>query len=121
MPKTILAVDDSRTMREMLEAALVEMGHVVVLAEDGADGLRALETAGADVVITDFNMPKLDGAEFIEQIRRDPKYRGLPILVLTTETDPLLKERARKAGATGWIMKPFEPGKLAEAIRRVSP
>jgi two-component system chemotaxis response regulator CheY len=117
--RTILTVDDSRTVLEMLRSALTELGYRVVQAEDGIEGLEVLEREGADVIITDFNMPRLDGPGFIERVRQDPRHRGTPILVLTTETDPAEKERARKAGATGWISKPFEPGKLSAAIRRV--
>ncbi|MDB5454225.1 MAG: response regulator receiver protein [Caulobacteraceae bacterium] len=118
--RTILTVDDSRTMRELLMASLSELGFRVVQGVDGLDGLEVLRRESADLIITDLNMPNLDGAGFIEQVRQDPRHRGTPILVLTTETDPLEKDRARRAGATGWILKPFDPVKLSEAIRRVS-
>jgi two-component system chemotaxis response regulator CheY len=118
---TILTVDDSPTMREMLGATLDMLGYRVVQGIDGLDGLEVLEREQPDLIITDFNMPNLDGPGFIERVRQDPRHRGTPILVLTTETDPAEKERARRAGATGWILKPFEPGKLSDAIRRVLP
>jgi two-component system chemotaxis response regulator CheY len=118
-PRTILTVDDSRTVRDMLKATLVDFGYRVVQAVDGLDGLEVLQREAADVIITDFNMPNLDGPGFIERVRQDPRHRGTPILVLTTETDPGEKDRARRAGATGWIEKPFEPDKLSDAIRRV--
>lgn len=118
--KTILTVDDSRTMRDMLRFALAEAGYRVVQAIDGIDGLEQLQAQGADVIITDINMPNLDGLGFIERVRSDPLRRATPILVLTTESEPEVKERARKAGATGWIVKPFNPGKLVDAIRRVA-
>ena len=89
-------------------------------AEDGEHGLEVLNENGADVIITDINMPKLDGFGFIEEVRKDDAWRATPILVLTTESDPAKKDRARKAGATGWIVKPFDPDKLVEAIRRVA-
>jgi two-component system chemotaxis response regulator CheY len=118
--KTILTVDDSQTMRDMLRAALSDMGHRVVQAVDGLDGVESLESAQPDVIITDINMPRMDGFGFIETVRKDPRHRATPILVLTTESDPERKERARSAGATGWIVKPFDPEKLADAIRRVT-
>jgi two-component system chemotaxis response regulator CheY len=118
--KTILTVDDSRTMRELLLAALTDMGHRVVQAEDGLSGLECLRQQVPDAIITDINMPRLDGFGFIEEVRRDPRYRTTPILVLTTENHASRKDRARRAGATGWIVKPFDPAKLADAIRRVT-
>jgi two-component system, chemotaxis family, chemotaxis protein CheY len=119
-PKTILTVDDSRTMRDMLRLALAAAGYRVVQAVDGIDGLERLDTEGADVIITDINMPNLDGLGFIERVRGSLRHRATPILVLTTESEPDMKDRARKAGATGWIVKPFNPGKLVDAIRRVA-
>ena len=116
----ILTVDDSRTMRDMLRMALVKAGFNVVEAVDGEHGLEVLNANGADVIITDINMPKMDGFGFIEAVREDAAYRATPILVLTTESDPAKKDRARRAGATGWIVKPFHPDKLVEAIRRVA-
>ena len=122
MSKTILTVDDSRTMRDMLAMALNDAGFNVVQAVDGEDGLTVLDahSADVDVIITDINMPKLDGFGFIEGVRKDARHRATPILVLTTESDSSKKDRARQAGATGWIVKPFNPVKLIEAIRRVA-
>ena len=121
MSKRILTVDDSRMMREMLRMTLNEAGFSVTQAEDGEAGLAALPDAAPDVIITDINMPRLDGYGFIEAVRRDPTYRTTPILVLSTEGAPDKKQRARDAGATGWIVKPFDAEKLVTAIRRVSP
>jgi two-component system, chemotaxis family, chemotaxis protein CheY len=118
--KTVLTVDDSRTMRDMLMLALTEAGFNVVQAVDGIDGLEALDAANADVIITDINMPRMDGFGFIEGVRANQRHRGTPILVLTTESDVEKKARARAAGATGWIVKPFNPEKLVDAIRRVA-
>ena len=122
MSKTILTVDDSRTMRDMLAMALNDAGFNVVQAVDGEDGLAVLDSHSADVavIITDINMPKLDGFGFIEGVRKDSRHRATPILVLTTESDSSKKDRARQAGATGWIVKPFNPVKLIDAIRRVA-
>jgi two-component system chemotaxis response regulator CheY len=120
--KLILTVDDSRTMRDMLAMALNGAGFSVVQAVDGEDGLAVLDAHAAqvDVIITDINMPKLDGFGFIEGVRKDQRHRSTPILVLTTESDDAKKQRARQAGATGWIVKPFNPDKLVDAIRRVA-
>lgn len=118
--KTVLTIDDSRTMREMLLMALVEAGYRVIQAVDGIDGLETLSAEGADVIITDINMPRLDGFGVIEGVRADPNHRATPVLVLTTESDAVKKQRAREAGATGWIVKPFDPAKLVEAVRRVA-
>ncbi|HEX5379671.1 MAG TPA: response regulator [Phenylobacterium sp.] len=122
MSKTVLTIDDSRTMREMLNHALVEAGYRVLQAVDGVEGLEVLQANGGDidVVITDINMPRLDGFGVIEGVRADPAHRATPILVLTTESDAAKKERARSAGATGWIVKPFNPVKLVDAVRRVA-
>jgi len=118
--KIILTVDDSRTMRDMLRLALVEAGFEVLQAEDGIHGLEMLQGQAPDVIVTDINMPRLDGFGFIEGVRRNDKYRAIPILVLTTESDAEKKNRARQAGATGWIVKPFDPAKLIDAIERVT-
>jgi two-component system chemotaxis response regulator CheY len=122
LSKTILTVDDSRTMRDMLAMALNDAGFNVVQAVDGEDGLAVLDahSADVDVIITDINMPKLDGFGFIEGVRKDARHRATPILVLTTESDSSKKDRARQAGATGWIVKPFNPVKLIDASRRVA-
>jgi two-component system chemotaxis response regulator CheY len=115
-----MTVDDSATIRTMLQCALAEAGFRVVQACDGVEGLERLGSEAPDVIITDINMPRLDGFGFIEQVRRSETHRLTPILVLTTENDAPRKERARKAGATGWIVKPFDPVKLIDAIHRVS-
>lgn len=120
MSTTILTVDDSRTMRDMLRLALVQAGYRVVQAVDGVDGLETLKNETPHVIITDINMPRLDGFGFIEAVRKEERWRTTPILVLTTESDAEKKNRARRAGATGWIVKPFDAEKLTEVIRRVS-
>ncbi|WGM40673.1 response regulator [Caulobacter sp. NIBR1757] len=120
MSLTILAVDDSRTIREMLGHTLRAAGYRVVMAEDGVAGLEALETEAPDVIVTDINMPRLDGFGFIEAVRAGNRSNLKPILVLTTESEPEKKARARAAGATGWIVKPFDPVKLVDAIKRVA-
>ena len=120
MTKTVLTIDDSRTMRDMLLMALKDAGYRVVQAEDGVHGLEVLQAENPDIVITDINMPRMDGFGFIEGMRADPNHRTTPVLVLTTESDAEKKARARAAGATGWIVKPFDPAKLVDAVRRVA-
>jgi two-component system chemotaxis response regulator CheY len=120
MSLTVLTVDDSKTMRQMLQHALVSAGFNVVQAEDGVHGLEVLSQSTPDAIVTDINMPRMDGFGFIEGVRRQDEYRAIPILVLTTESDGEKKERARRAGATGWIVKPFDPVKLVSAIQRVT-
>ena len=121
MSKTILTVDDSRTMRDMLAMALNDAGFNVVQAVDGEDGLAVLDahSADVDVIITDINMPKLDGFGFIEGVRKDSRHRTTPILVLTTESDGSKKDRARQAGATGWIVKPFNSEQLLAVVQKL--
>jgi len=116
---TIMTVDDSPSMRMLLRAALTDLGYKVLDAEDGVQALERLEGAEPDLLITDINMPRLDGFGLIEKVREQDRHRNLPILVLTTESSDEKKQRARSAGATGWIVKPFHPEKLAAAIRRV--
>lgn len=118
-PKTILTIDDSRTMRDMLRLALTDAGYRVLQAVDGMEGFAVLQSETPDAVITDINMPVLDGFGFIEKARADERFRDLPILVLTTESTSSMKDRARAAGATGWITKPFDPEKLKDALMRV--
>ena len=119
VPSTIMIVDDSPSMRMLLTAALGDLGYAVVQAEDGMAALDRLGDLEPDLVITDINMPHLDGFGLIERLRALPRHRNRPILVLTTESSDEKKARARQAGATGWIVKPFDPDKLAAAIRRV--
>lgn len=119
MTSTIMTVDDSPSMRMLLRAALTDLGYQVLEAEDGVHALERLDGIQPDLLITDINMPRLDGFGLIERVREQDRHRNLPILVLTTESSDEKKQRARNAGATGWIVKPFHPEKLAAAIRRV--
>ena len=120
MSISVLAVDDSRTMRDMINLALTSEGFSVDLAEDGEHGLEVLDDIDPDVIITDINMPRLDGFGFIDAVRLREDTRTTPILVLTTESSAELKSRAREAGATGWIVKPFAQDKLVRALRMVA-
>ena len=119
MSKRVLTVDDSKTMRDMVAFTLRGAGYEVREAEDGVKGLAALSGAPADLIITDLNMPNMDGLAFIRAVRGDPKYKTVPILMLTTESDASKKADGKAAGATGWIVKPFAPDKLVEIVRRV--
>ncbi|WP_156839996.1 response regulator [Novosphingobium aquimarinum] len=116
----ILTVDDSASMRALLNHALTSNGFEVAQADDGVAALEWLAVNEVDVVITDINMPRLDGFGLIEQVRGGTRHRDRPILVLTTESSDEKKNRARRAGATGWIVKPFDTEKLVAAVRRVA-
>ena len=117
----ILTIDDSKTMRDMLMLTLVEAGFDVLQAVDGQDGLDVLAKSAVDIIITDINMPKMDGYEVIRQVRANPEYQNMPILVLTTESETEKKNIARKIGATGWLVKPFDPDQLVATVRKVAP
>ena len=117
----ILTVDDSHSMRALLKMTLCGNGYEVVEAEDGLAALDWLERNEVDLIITDINMPRLDGFGLIERLRGEQRrHVDRPILVLTTESSDEKKARARNAGATGWIVKPFDPEKLVAAVRRVT-
>lgn len=118
--KTILAIDDSRTIRELVRSTLTEGGYAVVTAVDGVDGIDRFKDQRFDAVITDINMPNLDGFGVIEGIRGAASNQRVPILVLTTESSPAFKQRARDLGATGWIVKPFDDKRLLEVIDMVT-
>lgn len=120
MKKTVLAIDDSRTIRELLSSKLKDAGFECVTAVDGRDGVEKFCDSRPDVVITDINMPNLDGFGVIEELRSDEIRSTAPILVLTTESSDEMKARAREAGATGWIVKPFDDVSLIAALRRVT-
>ena len=119
-PTRVLTVDDSASMRALLNHALTANGFDVEQADDGVAALEWLAVNEVDVVITDINMPRLDGFGLIEELRKGSRHRDRPILVLTTESSDEKKARARAAGATGWIVKPFDAEKLTTAVRRVA-
>ncbi|MCL5776513.1 response regulator [Limibaculum sp. FT325] len=118
MAKTILAVDDSKSIPELVRFALEPMGYGVVLAEDGVEGLERLGEGKVDLVITDLNMPRMDGLEFISAVRRDGRYAGLPMIMLTTEGQAETMRSGKQAGASGWIVKPFNDLQLEMTVRK---
>jgi two-component system chemotaxis response regulator CheY len=120
MAKRIITVDDAATMRRLVGYTLRGVGHDVIEAEDGEDALRVLDAATVDLVITDVNMPRMDGIELVRRLRALPKFKTTPILLLTTESDPEKKKQGKDAGATGWITKPFQPDQLVAAVAKVT-
>ena len=119
MAKCILIVDDSETVRQVLQLALGNAGYQVVEAEDGFDALAKLSGAQIDMLITDLNMPNMDGLELIKKVREEGKHRFTPIVVLTTESSEEKKKAGREAGASGWIVKPFKPEQLLKVVKMV--
>lgn len=121
MSKRIMTVDDSKTMRDMVSFTLRKAGFDVLEAEDGQRALSVLETTAVDLVITDINMPNMDGITLVNRLRALSQFRSTPILILTTEGGDEKKAEGRAAGATGWIVKPFAPEKLLQVVGKVCP
>jgi two-component system chemotaxis response regulator CheY len=121
MSRTVLAVDDAMTMRKMVAFTLRGAGFEVIEAANGAEGLKQLGARPVDLIITDVNMPVMDGIEFTRQARAALRGRPVPILILTTESDQSKKAEARAAGATGWIVKPFQQDQLLAVVGKVLP
>ena len=119
MTKSILSVDDSASMRQMVKLTLSGAGYQVAEAANGAEGLDRAKGGSFDMVVTDLNMPVMDGLTFIRELRKLPAYRGIPIIFLTTESDGAKKQDAKTAGATGWITKPFQQDQLLAIARKV--
>ena len=120
MPKTALIVDDSFSVRQMLAFTLKDAGFDVVEGGNGQEGLNALQASKVDLIITDLNMPVMDGITFIREARKSAA-KFTPILMLTTETQASKKQEGKAAGATGWLTKPFQPAKLLEVVAKVLP
>ncbi len=116
---SILAVDDSASMRQMVSFTLKNAGFNVVEAVDGQDAWEKAGTKDFNLVLTDQNMPRMDGITLTKKLRENPKFKGTPILILTTESGDDMKKAGREAGATGWLVKPFDPAKLIEVIGKV--
>ncbi|MFA7405898.1 MAG: response regulator [Pelobacteraceae bacterium] len=119
MAKTIMTVDDSASVRQMVVFTLRQGGYEVVEAVDGRDGLAKLSGTKCDMIVTDLNMPNLDGIGMIREVRSNSNHRYVPIVMLTTESQEGRKQEGKTAGATGWIVKPFTPEQLLAVVRKV--
>jgi two-component system chemotaxis response regulator CheY len=119
MSANILTVDDSASIRLTTRLALTNAGYKVTEAVDGADGLAKMKSGSFDLIVTDLNMPNMDGLTMIRSLRKLPAYMGTPVIFLTTESDGALKQQAKDAGATGWLTKPFEPDMLVKITKKV--
>jgi len=119
MSKTIVVIDDSMSIRELVGLTLEGAGYTVEKAVDGRDAMGLFNGRSVDLVITDLNMPNMDGISVIKEVRKTESYSAVPILVLTTESQTSKKEEAKSAGATGWIVKPFVADKLLEVVKKV--
>ena len=119
MSKIIMTVDDSASIRQMVNFTLKQAGYQVVEATDGRDALSKLDASGVHMILTDLNMPNMDGIELIRNVRANASRRFIPIVMLTTESQPAKKQEGKTAGATGWITKPFKPDQLLAVIRKV--
>jgi len=117
MTKTVLSVDDSSSIRQMVAFTLRAAGYEVVEAVDGQDGLEKARMKTMDMVLTDQNMPRMDGLTLVRNLRSMPNYRSVPIMMLTTESSDAMRQLGKAAGATGWLVKPFDPGKLLEVTK----
>ena len=119
MAKTVLAIDDSASIRQMVAFTLKSSGYEVIEAVDGQDGLDKAKAKSVNLVLTDQNMPRMDGISLTKKLRESPQFKSTPILILTTESSDQMKQAGRAAGATGWLVKPFDPNKLIEVIQKV--
>lgn len=117
-PGNILIVDDSASMRQLVSFTLQDAGFNVTQAVDGMDALTKSAPSKADMVITDLNMPNMDGIELIRQLRAKPEYKFTPIVMLTTESQDAKKQEGKQAGASGWIVKPFTPDQLVGVVKK---
>jgi len=121
MAKRVMAVDDSATVRQVLQMTLEGAGYEVIEAVDGRDALNKLCDASIDMMVTDLNMPNMDGIDLIKNVRRNPGCRFMPIIMLTTESQPEKKQEGKASGASGWIVKPFKPEQLLAVVRMICP
>lgn len=119
MSAKILTVDDSASVRLTTRVALSNAGYTITEAVDGMDGLSKMRAGQFDLVVTDLNMPKMDGLTMIRELRKLPAFMGVPVIFLTTESDNELKSQAKAAGATGWLTKPFDPESLVKIVKKV--
>lgn len=119
MAKVIMTADDSASVRQMVGFTLKDAGYDVVEAKDGQDALNKLTGSGVNMLITDLNMPNMDGIELIKQVRSQQQFKFIPIIMLTTESQAEMKQKGKAAGATGWIVKPFKPEQLVAVVKKV--
>lgn len=119
MSGTILTVDDSASVRMAIRLALTGAGYQVAEAGDGAEALARIDATRFDLVITDLNMPRMDGLTMIRELRRRPSGAGVPVIFITTESDDAMKAQAKAAGATGWLVKPFQPEQIVRVAQKV--
>jgi two-component system chemotaxis response regulator CheY len=119
MTASILTVDDSASVRMAVRIALSGAGYSVTEAGDGADGLAKLRAGRFDMVVTDLNMPRMDGLTMIRELRRLPGCAGIPVIFVSTESDDAIKAQAKAAGATGWLVKPFQPDQIVRVAKKV--
>lgn len=119
--KRVMTVDDSATVRQVLKMVLTEAGYHVVEAHDGQDALEKLSMHPVDMLVTDLNMPRVDGIDLIRSVRRQPGYRFMPIIMLTSESQPELKQAGKAAGASGWVTKPFRSEQLLAVVKMICP
>ncbi len=119
MSKTVLVVDDSPSVRKMVQMTLAGAGYDIIEAEDGQDAFEKATSNRIDAVLTDQNMPRLDGLSFIRQFRGTPQSVGVPIVFLSTESDATLKAQAKEAGATGWMVKPFDQNQILAVVKKI--
>ena len=123
MSKRVLILDDSRTIRTSVKYTLQKSGYEILLAENGVEGLEVLKENNSrkdrpQMIITDINMPKMNGIEFIKEVKKNREFKFIPILVLTTESQAEMKNKGKKAGAAGWLVKPFSPEQLTGVVKR---
>lgn len=116
--RSILVVDDTRSMRKMVTAVLAGAGYEVAEAGDGVEALALARTRQFDLVVTDHNMPRMDGVTLVRELRQLPDYDAVALIVLSTEVDPALKQKGREAGATGWMAKPFDPQRMLDIVAK---
>ena len=117
----IMAIDDAKTMRELVKGILENEGHEVLTAEDGEDAMKIARDNKVDLVLSDVNMPNMNGISLISKLRRLENYQHTPIIMLTTEGDGYKKDKAKAMGANGWLQKPFEPQRLVKAVEKMLP
>lgn len=121
MGKTILTVDDSASIRQMVKFTLNDAGYNIIEAVDGKDALEKIQKTPVHMLISDVNMPNMDGIELVRQVRTLPAHKFIPIIMLTTESQDAKKQEGKQAGATGWIVKPFKPEQLLAVVKKVLP